>query len=211
MQRKRIFFSLRTVQHSCFTSHVSSNALAVTQWLMNQVSLCRCFLKRDCCFFFHDASLKTLADTMSGARNIRCDGYGAARRRCDTRLRSWWPHEQQSIKAAVTTALHPSRDVGPRCASVTTQTTDFFAMNISDTYDEDFAEPAPMTEYVTPAPADTYTELSPVIEYVAPGPAVNYAPRASMTEYVTPEPAIANTAPSPLTDDVAPATPAPVT
>ena len=90
-------------------------------------------------FFFHDASLKTLADTTSGARDIRCDGHGAARRRRDRRLRSWWRHEQQSIKAAVTTALHHSRDVGPRCASVATQTTDFFAMNISDTSDEDLA------------------------------------------------------------------------
>ena len=80
---------------------------------MNQVSLCRCFLSSVTVVFFHDASLKTLADTMSGARNIRCDGYGAARRRRDRRLRSWWRHEQQSIKAAVTTALHHSRDVGP--------------------------------------------------------------------------------------------------
>ena len=39
MQRKRIFFSLRTVLHSCFTSPVSSNGLALAQCLMNQVSL----------------------------------------------------------------------------------------------------------------------------------------------------------------------------
>ena len=92
----------------------------------------RCFLSSVTVVFFCVASLKTLARTMSGARDMRCDGYGAARRRRDRRLRSWWRHEQQSTKAAVTTALHHSRDVELRCASVATQTTDFFAMNISD-------------------------------------------------------------------------------
>ena len=38
---------------------------------------------------------------------------GAARRRRERRLRSWWKHEQQSVKAAVVSALHHSRHVGP--------------------------------------------------------------------------------------------------
>ena len=38
---------------------------------------------------------------------------GAVRRRREGRLRSWWEHEQQSVKAAVVSALHHSRDVGP--------------------------------------------------------------------------------------------------
>ena len=50
-------------------------------------------LKRDRCFS-RVASLITLAGTMSGARDMRCDGYGAGRQRRDKRLRSWWRHEQ---------------------------------------------------------------------------------------------------------------------
>ena len=129
---------------------------------------------------------KTPAGTMSGARDMRSEGCGAARRRRDRRLRSWWRHEQQSIMAAVTTAWHRSRDGGPRCASVATQTTDFFAMNISDIYDEGFASPVPVTEYVTLAPADTYTELSPVIEHVTPAPVDVYTAPARVIDHVAP-------------------------
>ena len=45
-----------------------------------------------------------------------CDGTSAARRKRERRLRSWWRHEQQSVRAAVAAALHHSRDVGPRTA-----------------------------------------------------------------------------------------------
>ena len=38
---------------------------------------------------------------------------GAAKRRRERRLRSWWRHEAQSVQAAVVSALHHSRDVGP--------------------------------------------------------------------------------------------------
>ena len=44
---------------------------------------------------------------------------------------------QQSIKAAMSTASHHSRDVGAGRATVATQTTCFFAMSDNDTYDED--------------------------------------------------------------------------
>ena len=36
----------------------------------------------------------------------------AAKRRRERRLRSWWRHEAQSVKAAVATVLHHSCDVG---------------------------------------------------------------------------------------------------
>ena len=67
-----------------------------------------------------------------------------------------------------------------------------------------FAAPAPVTEDVTPAPADTYTELSPVIQYVAPAPVVNYAAPASVTEYVAPTPSDTYAALSPVTEYVTP-------
>ena len=38
---------------------------------------------------------------------------GAAKRRRERRLRSWWRHEAQSVQAAVVSALHHSRDVEP--------------------------------------------------------------------------------------------------
>ena len=44
---------------------------------------------------------------------VHGDGAGgAARRRRERRLRSWWKHDQQSVKPAVFSALHHSRDVG---------------------------------------------------------------------------------------------------
>ena len=39
-------------------------------------------------------------------------GTSAAKRRRERRLRSWWRHEAQSVRAAVTTVLHHSCDVG---------------------------------------------------------------------------------------------------
>ena len=45
--------------------------------------------------------------------SLRVDGTGAAKRRRERRLRSWWRHEAQSVQAAVVSALHHSRDVGP--------------------------------------------------------------------------------------------------
>ena len=40
-------------------------------------------------------------------------GSGAAKRRCDRRLRMHWRHEQLTVQMALTAALHYSRDVGP--------------------------------------------------------------------------------------------------
>ena len=45
--------------------------------------------------------------------SLRVDGTGAAKLRCERRLRSWLRHEAQSVQAAVVSALHHSRDVGP--------------------------------------------------------------------------------------------------
>ena len=45
---------------------------------------------------------------------MKVDGAGSAKRRRERRLRSWWRHEQQSVRAAVAAALHHSRDVRPR-------------------------------------------------------------------------------------------------
>ena len=50
------------------------------------------------------------------AVNIMLDvdrATGAAKRRRERRLRSWWRHEAQSVQAAVVSALHHSRDVVP--------------------------------------------------------------------------------------------------
>ena len=41
------------------------------------------------------------------------DSGSSARRSRERRLRSWWRHEQQSVRAALAAALHHSRDVGP--------------------------------------------------------------------------------------------------
>ena len=41
------------------------------------------------------------------------DSGSSSRRRRERRLRSWWRHEQQSVRTALTAALHHSRDVGP--------------------------------------------------------------------------------------------------
>ena len=50
------------------------------------------------------------------AVNIMMDvdrATGAGKRRRERRLRSWWRHEAQSVQAAVVSAMHHSRDVGP--------------------------------------------------------------------------------------------------
>merc|ERR1711945_74981 len=61
------------------------------------------------------------------------------------------------------------------------------------------APPAPVVEYVAPAPAVTYAPVAPapVVEYVAPAPAVTYAPVAAapVVEYVAPAPTVAYAAP----------------
>ena len=41
------------------------------------------------------------------------DGTPAAKRRRERRQRSWWKHEQLSVKMAVSAALHHSRVIGP--------------------------------------------------------------------------------------------------
>ena len=41
------------------------------------------------------------------------DGTSAAKRRRERRQRSWWKHEQLSVKVALSAPLHHSRVVGP--------------------------------------------------------------------------------------------------
>ena len=75
------------------------------------------------------------------------------------------------------------------------------------------AGPAPVTEYVAPAPAVapfstpavTYEAPAPVIEYVAPTPAVTYAAPSPVVGYVALAPAVTYAAPAPVIDYVAPA------
>merc|ERR1712107_273654 len=62
--------------------------------------------------------------------------------------------------------------------------------------------PAPVVEYIAPAPA-VYAAPAPVVEYVAPAPAVVAAP-APVVEYIAPAPAV-NAAPAPIVEYVAPA------
>ena len=76
--------------------------------------------------------------------------------------------------------------------------------HISDTYDEDFAAPAPVTEYVTPVLADTYTEVSPVIEHVTPAAVDVYTAPARVIEHVAPSPVIDYIAPPSAANGVFP-------
>ena len=100
-----------------------------------------------------------------------------ARRRRERRIRSFFSHEQLSVKMTVISAQHHSAQ---RCCSIATQTDDYVAtsatfFNMSDGDDSD--EPAaPVTEYVAPAPdvthaAPAHTDFvtsAPVTEYIAP-------------------------------------------
>ena len=56
-------------------------------------------------------SLPRQGSTASGAEQIADSPF--AKRRRERRLRSWWRHEAQGVQAAVVSALHHSRDVGP--------------------------------------------------------------------------------------------------
>ena len=46
-------------------------------------------------------------------RAMEYERAGAAKRRRERRLRSWWRHERMTVAAELAVALHHSRDVGP--------------------------------------------------------------------------------------------------
>ena len=74
------------------------------------------------------------------------------------------------------------------------------------------AGPAPVAEYVAPAPAvapfstpaASYEAPAPVVGYVAPAPSVAYAESAPVFEYVAPAPVLEYIAPAPAVSVVAP-------
>ena len=60
------------------------------------------------------------------------------------------------------------------------------------------AAPAPLDEYMAPAPA-VDAAPAPIAEYIAPAPAVCAAP-APVVEYIAPVPAVSHVAPAPILD-----------
>ena len=134
-------------------------------------------------------------------------GTSSARRRRERRLRSMLRHER-IVAMALAEALHHSSGLKvmerAQHAALRSQETGTRA---------GVAGPAPVTEYVAPAPAVapfstpavTCEAPAPVIEYVAPTPAVTYAAPAPVVGYVAPAPAVTYAAPAPVIDYVAPA------
>ena len=164
---------------------------------------------------------------------------GATFRRRERRLRSFWRHEQCSIKMALTCAKHH----GWQCrASVGVQTApvnDFMASadviefvasapvttlleppvpvvhSVRAGRAKDNRDPALVIEHVAPAPAVTFIAPAPV-EHVSSTLYVTNAAPAPVIEHAAPASAVIHTAPAPVIQDVtlAPAdthaTPAPV-
>ena len=88
---------------------------------------------------------------------------GSAVRRRDRRVRSWWRHEQASVRMAMVTAGHHSYR---KAAGIEIGVQAGISL-------------APVTEYVAPAPAVVatvieYMSSAPVIGYLAPAPAVSF-------------------------------------
>ena len=86
---------------------------------------------------------------MNVARDPAC--VSASRRRRDRRLRSFWRHECMAVRMALAAAVHHSSS---RVSSASTQT-------------EYVAGPAPVTEYVAPAPAVFDAAPAPVTYHEA--------------------------------------------
>ena len=115
---------------------------------------------------------------MDGARVDAAGGTSSARRRRERRLRSTLRHERMAVAMALAEALHhsPGLKVMERAqhAALRGQKTGTRA---------GVAGPAPVTEYVAPAPAVapfsapvvSFEAPAPVVGYVAPSPAVTYA------------------------------------
>ena len=86
---------------------------------------------------------------MNVERDPAC--VSASRRRRDRRLRSFWRHDCMAVRMALATAVHHSSS---RVSSASTQT-------------EYVAGPAPVTEYVAPAPAVFDAAPAPVTYHEA--------------------------------------------
>ena len=101
---------------------------------------------------------------------------GSAVRRREGRVRSWWRHEQASVRMAMITAGHHSHrkaagiEIGVQAGA-----------HLFDSDPNDVDVLAPVTEYVAPAPAIVCSEPAPVIEYESSAPVV---------ECVAPAPAV---------------------
>ena len=145
---------------------------------------------------------------MMAAHEAQGGGTGSARRRRERRLRSMLRHERMAVAMTLAEALHHSSGLKvmerAQHAALRGQKTGTRA---------GVAGPAPVTEYVAPAPAVapfstpavSYEAPAPVIEYVAPTPAVTYAAPAPVDGYVAPSPAVTYAAPAPVIGYVAPA------
>ena len=102
-------------------------------------------------------------------------------------MRLWWRHETASVKMALVTAGHHSYrkaggiEIGVQAGTILYHD---FDLESDDTNLDDFDAPAPVTEYVAPAPAVTVDETTPVIEYVTQTPTVFDAEPAPVTYHV---------------------------
>ena len=99
---------------------------------------------------------------------------GSAVRRRERRMRSWWRHEQASVKMALVTAGHHScrkatgTEIGVQAG---THLFHDFDLESADTNLDVFDAPAPVTYHVapaTPATVNANVASAPVIGYIAP-------------------------------------------
>ena len=105
--------------------------------------------------------------TQAGGLSMAARGSPVRRR--ERRMRSWWRHEQASVRMALITA-------GPLFHD--------FDLESDDTDPNDLDALAPVTEYVAPAPVVACNAPVPVIEYTTPGPDVTFSALAPVVEYV---------------------------
>ena len=114
----------------------------------------------ECCFLC-DFFVETLAGGLSKAAR------GSAVWRRKRRMRSWWRHEQASVKMAMITAGHHSYrkaagiEIGVQAGTALVHN---FDMESDDTDPDYLNLLAPVTEYVIPAPAVPHVAQAPVIE-----------------------------------------------
>ena len=152
-------------------------------------------------------------------------GTSSARRRRERRLRSMLRHERMAVAMALAEALHHSsglrvmeraqhaalrgQKTGTRAgvagpAPVTEYVAPAPAVAPFSTPAVSYEAPAPVVGFVSPAPSVTFAAPAPVIDYVAPAPSVAYAEPAPVFEYVAPAPVLEYIAPAPAVSVVAP-------
>ena len=147
---------------------------------------------------FGRPSSLALAVAMDGERDSP-GGPSSARRRREWRLRAAYRHEQMSIRMVVAAMCHHSWDKSGGSAPGVTYT-DACMQTVSVS-----AAPAPVVEYVAPAPAVSCAAPASVDEYLAPAPAVTYAAPAPADEFFAPSPAVSCAMPAPVDEYFAPA------